>query len=1061
MIANAVRLPARRITRPLFSGVAGVVVAALVMVVAPMPALATTGVAEPSLVAVQAPAFTVPDTSVPVVETLLGRGGPLGLDATGGVTLGDAREGHEAALVRITALEPVADVTVLTGATGAPVLFGPASHTTSTVVLLPIADGAVSLWSDHETPIRVEVLAYFGGSLASPGATKAVAEPVRRADTSIGLGATSLGRGELWIGLTGEGGVPSTGVRSAYVTLDVTLAESDQLQLSDGQSIDLPAGRSVVTTVVTLDEQGGIHANLRGATEAISFTADVHGWVVEAPLDARNANLVGSYVSTTELNGRLPVQLRAGAKGTPLHLADSRDASHALVLVEGSAMSAPSAATTVQHGEIPTGRATGAAVDSSRGVVPQLALVPVAEEYGSFSLRQGAIELTVQPLGSFLGDASRERDQEPELTIDSHRDGDDVDISATGFFTLSGSAIPGANSIDRIEMYAFVDPAVTLDPQVDLDAPVGADGSRHIGNAQLSYDDNHVTWSFDAAAPTDGTYTYSARLIHRGDPGSQYVAQSVELHVNVAAPGEEVVSPDARVMNMESVEFAVDPADERKVIFGEDPQLLPDDILVGGATAATPEGFLGRVSAINNVNGSWIIDTVEVQIEELIFQADIDETIDYVDGQGQDGEPIVVTSAEETTADPESLYSGTYAVADDQGVFGEDVDLETVEAAPFAPGDPGAELFTGEDVDLDLGLDDFEQQIQDDVQLQCITLEDDPQEPRGPDIDEDGNWVTPDGDSVPGGDPCVQQLRAELNRTWSVGTDATLLLEVKNGKLLVKDQSNKPEQTQVAEKKSAFGNKFGIAVKASGQASATLKFKLDVKFKFAFKPSNAVKVQEFMVKVETDLKAQASLSMYVETNWKLDLTKKLGEVNLPTLTFMIGVVPIVILNDFEIALSIDAGIKAQVDFPVIGVSRHDEFGFTYSSGEGIKRIKNPGKTTFVNSFAQEVDDQTQVKLSGWISVGPEVTFNSRIYKFAGPAMSLGAGAGIRAELKTKVDETSPVKAKIEIFLGGGLKGKAKLTLLRWELLNVTIFKIEWETVLWSGEWDVKKAKPGQ
>ena len=77
----------------------------------------------------------------------------------------------------------------------------------------------------------------------------------------------------------------------------MTLQKAGGLSLSDGQTFDLPSGRSVITTVVTVDDRGGVAAQLTGAAEESPLTADVLGWVTEAPLDATRANLAGSYVA--------------------------------------------------------------------------------------------------------------------------------------------------------------------------------------------------------------------------------------------------------------------------------------------------------------------------------------------------------------------------------------------------------------------------------------------------------------------------------------------------------------------------------------------------------------------------------------------------------------------------------------------------------------------------------------------------------------------------------------------------------------------------------------------
>ena len=56
--------------------------------------------------------------------------------------------------------------------------------------------------------------------------------------------------------------------------------------------------------------------------------------------------------------------------------------------------------------------------------------------------------------------------------------------------------------------------------------------------------------------------------------------------------------------------------------FAVDPELLPGDLVISGATAATPAGFLGAVVSINVVNGVWIVDTREPKRDEHLRSAD-------------------------------------------------------------------------------------------------------------------------------------------------------------------------------------------------------------------------------------------------------------------------------------------------------------------------------------------------------------------------------------------------------------------------------------------------------
>ncbi|WP_277664520.1 hypothetical protein [Arthrobacter koreensis] len=121
--------------------------------------------------------------------------------------------------------------------------------------------------------------------------------------------------------------------------------------------------------------------------------------------------------------------------------------------------------------------------------------------------------------------------------------------------------------------------------------------------------------------------------------------------------------------------------------------------------------------------------------------------------------------------------------------------------------------------------------------------------------------------------------------------------------------------------------------------------------------------------------------------------------------------------------------------------RADTFGFVYSSAKGMKRIKEDTPTTYVLPKPRQVAGATAFSFEGEVAAGPQVSYQSRIYSFAGPDITLSARSGYAAKLG--VTGIPPTEAEIEasIFLALGLTGSAKLTLLRWDLLDLTIFQV--------------------
>ncbi|MFC7861547.1 hypothetical protein ACFQ9D_10240 [Arthrobacter koreensis] len=1008
--------------------VASVLAVTLAMAAVPPPAAAVSGDAIENLSAVRAapePGFTPVPASLPAVDSGVGIGSRLSADASGEVFLGSAAEGQGAALIRLTVFEPGTSQTVYTTADTA-VLHAQQGITTSTTVLLPMAAGSVELWTDAEADIRVEPLAYFHGDQVSGGATIALPEPVVQADTATGLAGSALTSVPLWIGLTGEGGVSATLARSVHVVLDVTLAEADDVVLGDGQRMALPTGRSIVATIVDAEDQGGVTVGLGRSGNTGTLRATVTGWVAEAAEDTSGANHLGSYVVNTEHRPATRLDVSAGTAPQEVRLSDDHDSAYALALVQASNVSGGDT-TTLAWGPEVRGRSTGVAVDRAAGAQPQLALVPVDTGGTQLSIRRGSATVSLQPLGSFLGDPVPHNASAPAaITITSPADRQSLDLTETGYFTLEGTVSTGGNSVDRIAISS---------PDVGF-----------IGLAELNPAGDELTWSFRALAPEDGDFDYVATVFDRSDPGTARASDRVRLTLDVAEEGDTVVSPEAQVFHLETTELEFEVLDEFSLRFTERPELEPGDITVSAPLPSAPSGFLGRMSSMDLVSGSWEVSTVEVPLEELFLQVDIDETEDY--GEGDD---VAVQDLIAQTTDPLEVISGSYTPVGEDGTPGPEMPVSDVQVLDengntHSPV-PGtyAQIAAGEDVDLELSSDEFNVPDPADFKTACRLPGTDGQEPLGEDIGDDGEWRAPVA-HAPGDGSCGGQLKgpgASLSADWTTKVDASVAAVVENGVPKIRTAGKKLEPWEFeAWSEKQRGDEGGVAVRGGGELNLGFAFVLKTKLSFKWKViPRGVSIEEFRIEFNSKLKASASVQAWlqVESRWNVNL--KVAEVALPTTTFMAGPIPVAITNRLNFAMVINGTLRAEADIPAIGIERADTFGFVYSSAKGMKRIKEDTPTTYVLPKPRQVAGATAFSFEGEVAAGPQVSYQSRIYSFAGPDITLSARSGYAAKLG--VTGIPPTEAEIEasIFLALGLTGSAKLTLLRWDLLDLTIFQV--------------------
>ena len=92
----------------------------------------------------------------------------------------------------------------------------------------------------------------------------------------------------------------------------------------------------------------------------------------------------------------------------------------------------------------------------------------------------------------------------------------------------------------------------------------------------------------------------------------------------VVVPGADdvILQSDAVVMGGEGHDARVIGVTGDVISFAADPNLLPGNVIVAGASDGAPAGFLRRVAAIDVVNGVWVVTTVPAVLTEVFLQAD-------------------------------------------------------------------------------------------------------------------------------------------------------------------------------------------------------------------------------------------------------------------------------------------------------------------------------------------------------------------------------------------------------------------------------------------------------
>lgn len=526
---------------------------------------------------------------VPAVDTVLGRE-TLPSDGERSVAV-NAASGSAAVLLRVSVFQAAVDADVTVG--GLPVLHATAGHDVSTAVLAPLAaDGTVGIGASAAVDATVEVLASFGADSTTPGSTVALPTPVTRADTSVGLAGASLSADPMSVGLVGRGGVPADGVRAAYVTLDVTLDRACEVVVG-GQSLALPAGRSIVSTIVVPDSDGNIQVMTDGATGFLRL--DERGYVVGTGENLSAANVDGSYVPTR--NGVVWNDASTSEATTgSVSMQRASDASAGIALV--GATGGGTSRSFVEVGTPLAGRSHGAVVDAESGALPQMEIVEGGAQDVTVSNLGAPVTANVALLGDLIGAAPADSG-DVTVSFSSVKDGDTLDFSEHAGTTFSGEVASDA-SVSAVEVYG--------------------DGQK-IGNAAVDYaSDGSAEWSFFSGAQYSGDVTYSVVATSRdGASAKASVSVTVELpdSSDTVTNGKDVVLPAGENSPIVAL-------DDSSVTVNSEPTFHVGDIIVSDIAPNAPQGLLRWVDSIDRVGDLWIIGTHAADLTDAFYQVKID-----------------------------------------------------------------------------------------------------------------------------------------------------------------------------------------------------------------------------------------------------------------------------------------------------------------------------------------------------------------------------------------------------------------------------------------------------
>lgn len=468
--------------------------------------------------------------------------------------------------------------------------------TTSQLVLLD-SEGTVTLTADQSVAVTLTLFAYLqvaekNEPTVGPGGSVAIA-PRPVIDTNTGLGA-ALAALDTPITLSpqGLGAVPTEGV--AAVWLQVALLGVDA-RLSLPTTGDDESAPTVLQSTgafanalvfVPLDERGLFQWRFSGTVDQVR--ASVTGWVAGQGRSLDAATIAGGLVPVAAANLDTANLDAASLTPTLPTGVDSAAVGSALYSVQ---------VTTPTPGTVSADAGDSRADDRRETTLPvrgAASTLVIAGPGGTISLPKGAIADSLTLLGYFPT-AVEAAGSAPGVSITEPAADGSVNLGdAGGTFVIHGTITQADAGVQLVEVRL---------------------GNRSIGSARMDATVSPPRWSIETSA-TPGDHEVSVTVTDwAGQTGQAEVAFTVEVPAESAA----IANNRTVVLDAKSLAVASDLTASSISFSGLSPAVV-GEFLVAGVSAATPDGIMREVTAVELVDGLVVVSTRPASFSDIVLQ---------------------------------------------------------------------------------------------------------------------------------------------------------------------------------------------------------------------------------------------------------------------------------------------------------------------------------------------------------------------------------------------------------------------------------------------------------
>lgn len=262
-------------------------------------------------------------------------------------------------------------------------------------------------------------------------------------------------------------------------------------------------------------------------------------------------------------------------------------------------------------------------------------------------------------------------------------------------------------------------------------------------------------------------------------------------------------------------------------------------------------------------------------------------------------------------------------------------------------------------------------------------------------------------------------------------------------------------------------NGLGVVVELDDKMGESLQVKGQVEVSTYFELKIDIEDGEidFGMTIHTDTNGELFVGLKEElfdkndkNNFNGEYEKEIISKALPNIQFLIGPVPIVISNDFELSAEISAQLEGQIG-TTVGVNAEKVSGFEYNSKTGeIVEINEK------NYLSDGIEWKTEAKASGELEAGIYAHLVTKLYGSTGTDLSVGIAGDVEGELALGVNQKSEstMYGKLSLSVGPKISGKIVVTvpIVDYNLVEAEIFKVTLPA-FWEKEWEVPNPTPFQ